>query len=302
MSLFLKIIHLFMMYVAIFTVLALIILIPRQISVVYEKGEEVHYEFTMQHYANNISEFITSIWQEHSLGKTRYENSVESELLIYFPRSLLIIIPSFILSIILGIAIGLRQFQTKHRRSYPVRKGVFWLLSSVPDFFLIICLIWIVILFVPNFDIFGHEHSYAFVVPIILVTLYPMLYVAKITEVALEDEGEQLYVRFARAMGFTEAYVLIRHVLRNVYPSILNHFPTIMMYVLSNLLVVEWLLDYRGLTYRLFRAVDYTDKISGMTSPNYEGALIIGISICFLSVVLVSQVLSQLGKRLLDPR
>ncbi|MGP4078533.1 ABC transporter permease subunit [Pseudalkalibacillus sp. R45] len=176
------------------------------------------------------------------------------------------------------------------------------MLLSIPDFFLIICLQWLVIFYIPWIDFFGYEQWYSFILPSILVSIYPMMYIARITSVAISNQEFEPYIQVARAKGFTRKIVLYKHTLKNCWDTILSHFSSVMLYILSNLLIVEYLLDYKGAAYRLFKAFHYTNSISVGYQADFEAELIIGLSVCFMLVVLFSQWISKITKYYVDPR
>jgi len=62
-------------------------------------------------------------------------------------------------------------------------------------------------------------------------------------------------IRAARAMGLSEKLVIKKHILKKCLVSIFQHIPVVMTYVLSNLLMVEWLLDYKGAAWRFLYAI-----------------------------------------------
>jgi oligopeptide transport system permease protein len=75
-----------------------------------------------------------------------------------------------------------------------------------------------------------------------------------------------------------------------------------MLYILSNLLIVEYLMDYKGAAYRLFKAFHYTNSFRTGQKSQVEEELVIGLALCFMLVVLLTQWVSQIARRYLDPR
>ncbi|WP_204524742.1 hypothetical protein [Litchfieldia alkalitelluris] len=85
--------------------------------------------------------------------------------------------------------------------------------------------------------------------------------------------------------------------------TVSNYLPSIMVFLLTNLLVVEYLLGFQGAAYRLFSSIGYTNIISpgSMNARVDESGLIIGISICFLLVIMVAHMIGQIVKLKLEP-
>lgn len=197
------------------------------------------YDFSFTLYKENIVQFLTYAWEHKSLGFSEiYNISVEEEIGKYLPRSLMIIAPSFILSILLGVLKGIYDYRSKRKF---LGKGLTSLFLSIPDFFLILCFQWIVLFYFPIIQLFGHDNWYSFILPTFLVSIYPVVYVAKITSTSITGQQGQQYIQVAKSKGLPDLFVLYKHTLKNCWATILSYFPTIMLYILANLLIVEYL-------------------------------------------------------------
>jgi len=287
------------------TCLILIALFPRD-AMVTGKGRAVtvvySYEFSWQVYKENLTGFYNGMLNEKTLGKTRYHKPVEEEIAIYFPRSLKIIITAFFLSLVTGIAKGIFDFKKTHKPANIFGNGTTWLFLSNPDFFMILSVQWVIIFYFNWIDIFGHEYWYNFIIPSLLVSIYPSMYISRITSAAIAGEEAQQYVQVAKSKGFNQNAIILKHILKNCANPILNSTPSMVIYILSNLLFVEYLLDYKGAAYRLWLALDFKSSIFIGRETLYEPSVVIGFGICFLVIVLIVQITSQLVSRVIDPR
>ncbi len=263
---------------------------------------EYGYEFSWNAYKHNISMFIHDVRENGTLGFTRYDNPAEEEILLHMKRSLKVIVTAFIITLIFGILKGIYDFYDRWNGWNIFGKGMTWLLQSIPDFFLIICLQWLIIFYLPFIRIFGHDHWYSFLLPAFLVSLYPMLYIARITSTALGSEKGKPYIQVARSKGLSGKKVLWKHMLRNSLYPILSNLTAVMLYLLSNLLIVEYLLDYRGAAFRMFQAFDVSKAISGNNRFIDESGLIIGFGLSFMIIVLISQVITLFIMKKVEPR
>lgn len=292
-------------FLMICTCLVLIAFFPREAMVTGE-GRAVtvvySYDFSWQVYKENLSSFINGLVTENTLGETRYQKPVEEEILIYFPRSLKIIITAFFLSLVIGTAKGIFDFKNVHKRANIVGNGTTWLFLSIPDFFMILIVQWVIIFYFNWIDIFGHEYWYNFIIPSLLVSIYPSMYISRITSAAMAGEAAQQYVQVAKSKGFNQNVIILKHILKNCVSPILNSTPSMVIYILSNLLFVEYLLDYKGAAYRLWLALDFKPSIFIGRETLYEPSIVIGFGICFMAIVLIVQITSQLVSRRIDPR
>jgi oligopeptide transport system permease protein len=299
----------------IFIVLLLIciIMIPRDID--YSGGEKYSvvqkYDFSWELYTEKVSSFFLGVWENQSLGESRYGNSVEEEIMRYVPRSLWLIISAFIICIPLGILKGIYDYKKTNSRYNVLGNGTTWLFQSLPDFFIVMVIQFLLLKLMQgsliHFSVYGYEKWYNFILPSILLSVYPTMYIARITSSSLSGQEKQAYIQTARAKGLTGSFILYKHMLANCWSVILSHISSIMVYILSNLLIIEYLMYYKGAAYRLFEAFGHHNSATNNFyrvghKETYESELIIGLLLSFMLVILVSQIISTITKNVLDPR
>jgi oligopeptide transport system permease protein len=290
---------------------ALFVLYPREIQYVGRgAGVERVYQFSWSEYGENLRLFFTRLVHEGNLGQTIFDQPVEVEWMHYMSRSLLLIGIAFLLSVPMGIAKGIIDYRHAHRKTNVLGNGTTAFFQSVPDFMVIICVQWGLVELMeigfPRFSVYIADKWYSFILPSILLSLFPTVYLARITSSALAGQEKKLYVLFARSKGLSERMVLYRHMLRNCWPTVLSHLPSIMTVILSNLLIVEYLTTYKGAAYRLYEAVGYNDSAArnvfyaGM-QPVFEANLILAILFSFMFLILITQIISAIARNRLDP-
>lgn len=290
-----------LLYFLIICALVLIVLFPRNLTVATVSGTAemmLEYQFSWSEYKNNLTHYFETAWNDKSLGDTRHERvTVEDELLRYVPASLKIIFPAFFLSVFLGIFKGIFDYRRKGTKLSVFGNGLTWMLQSIPDFFIAVCMIWGVTMFVPDLKLLSQNTSYSFLLPTILVAIYPMMYIARITSTSLLNEDGQYYIQVARSKGFTQKKVVYRHILPNALKPVLAHMTSIMVHLMTSLLIVEYLLGYEGMSYRLFTALGYTNTNEGLSIGLFEHAVIIGIGLIIMLLVMLAQLTSFIIKR-----
>lgn len=311
MKLTIRVLKTLLIYMFIFLILICIVLIPRDANYFYSEESKTgsdynrfnyKWDLSWVEYYEKVHAFFETAIQEKSIGTTRYPNlTVEDEIKEYFPRSLLVILTAFVLSIIFGVWKGLYDFKTRYSKKMFIGQGLTNIFQSFPDFFLVIAIQWLIIYYAPFIDIFGHEEWYNFILPSLILTLYPAMYLAKITTSSLSNEEGKPYITTAKSQGLPGKIILNKHILRNCLGTIISHISTLMIYIISNLLIIEYLLDYKGAAYRLFQAFDIQQTVRPKMNTLYEGELIIGLAGCFILVILLAQVLSQVSKHFVEP-
>ncbi|KPB05936.1 ABC transporter permease subunit [Bacillus sp. CHD6a] len=239
-------------------------------------------------YKTNIIQFFQYIWDHQSLGGTMFsETSVEKELLRYYPKSLLIIVIGFVVSIIFGVLKGVFDYRHTYTKKNLFGNGTTWLFQSIPDFFVVIIAFYLAFYYLPMGLIFSNQNWYSFAAPALLVSVYPTMYVARMTCVSLLNQDGQDYIRTAFAKGFKVSQVINRHILRNSALDLIAHLPTIMMVVISNMLMVEYLTGYAGAGNRMFVALGGRQNTVGFGTSDIEAGLVFGFALCFIVTVLV---------------
>lgn len=93
------------------------------------------------------------------------------------------------------------------------------------------------------------------VFPVLCLALIPWAYVARITSTAMQTVYEKDFIRTARAKGLHEYAVTVKHALMAAIVPILDGLPNALTVMCSNLLIVEYLFRYPGVTILLRDAV-----------------------------------------------
>lgn len=284
-----------------FLVLTALVLFPRQLNVSADRYKiVVNYPDLWKTYGANVRSFFHGIWHEGTLGTDRNGIRAETAIGTALSKSLAVIGTSLFLSIGLGILKGIYDYRASGKKRSLLGSGLTWIVQSVPDFLFILLVEWLVIHYYPNIRFFSHKHGDAFLIPSLLVCVYPLLYLSRITSTALAEQEGRMYIQVARSKGIKERAIFYRHVFANCLGTILTHLPSAFVYLFSNLLLVEYFMNYPGIANLLFRAMD--SNASFGTGGNYQPGLILGIAFCFLIMLLAIRLVSLLAGRHLDPR
>ncbi|KPQ08529.1 MAG: peptide/nickel transport system permease protein [Rhodobacteraceae bacterium HLUCCA12] len=130
-----------------------------------------------------------------------------------------------------------------------------------------------------------------FALPVMTIALYGMGYVARITRASMTEVMTQQYIRTARLKGVGFSAIVLRHALRN---ALIAPFTVIMLqipWLLNGVVVVEVLFSYPGFGWTLFEA-----------AVNNDIELLLAASVVAVIVVLLTQLISDIGYVLLNPR
>ena len=130
-----------------------------------------------------------------------------------------------------------------------------------------------------------------FTLPVLTMALYGMGYIARMTRTAMAEVMTAQFIRTAHLKGLSFGAVVMRHALRN---ALIAPFTVIMLqfpWLLTGVVIVESLFSYKGFGWALVRAAD-----------NNDIELLLSCSMVAVVVVLLTQLISDIGYVCLNPR
>ena len=130
-----------------------------------------------------------------------------------------------------------------------------------------------------------------FALPVLTMALYGMGYIARMTRASMAEVMTAQFIRTAHLKGLSFGAVVLRHALRN---ALIAPFTVIMLqfpWLLTGVVVVESLFTYKGFGWTLVRAAD-----------NNDIELLLSCSMVAVVVVLLTQLISDIGYVYLNPR
>lgn len=130
-----------------------------------------------------------------------------------------------------------------------------------------------------------------FTLPVITIALYGMGYIARMTRASMTEVMTAQYIRTARLKGAAFRTIVLKHALRN---ALIAPFTVIMLqipWLLNGVVIVETLFNYKGFGWTLVQA-----------AGNNDIELLLGVSVVSVFVVLLTQLISDIGYVYLNPR
>ncbi|MFZ3590042.1 ABC transporter permease subunit [Bacillus sp. DJP31] len=261
---------------AVITLLGIICL--SSLPAIFIFDQQLKISFTS--YLLQIGETIKTLFL-HPTGLSFYYKGVEKPLLSSMMEpylySMKILLAALTLSVVLSMIVSSSLLMMPKRLASFVRKGTS-ILNSAPDVLIIIGLQLLVIFIYKQtnillFNIVSLYDNPTYVLPIICLAIPPTIQLTKIIILYLEDESSKDYVILARSKGIGFNKVLIAHIYRNVLLNLVPHFRSHFVFILSNLIILEYIFNINGLTKFL---LDY--------GTSNTGVLTIGLLLLFLPI------------------
>ncbi len=130
-----------------------------------------------------------------------------------------------------------------------------------------------------------------FFLPVLTIALYGMGYIARMTRASMAEVMTAQYIRTARLKGVVFRNIVMKHALRN---ALIAPFTVIMLqipWLLNGVVIVETLFNYKGFGWTLVQA-----------ASNNDIELLLAVSVVSVIVVLITQLISDIGYVFLNPR
>ncbi|MDY0404459.1 ABC transporter permease subunit [Virgibacillus sp. 179-BFC.A HS] len=128
----------------------------------------------------------------------------------------------------------------------------FFLGESIPDV-LVIGLTMVGVVFIYKhtdmlvLEIVANNGEKIYALPIIVLALIPTMLLYRIMMYDFEEEASKLYTDIAKSKGLTTGKILFSHIFRNAMIHIFLHAKSMLAFLLSNLLIVEYVFNLDGL-------------------------------------------------------
>jgi peptide/nickel transport system permease protein len=237
---------------------------------------------------------------------TQDRRPVTERILEKLPNTLQLNIVAFVLAALIGIPIGLWSATRSGRATERASAVFFFLLYSLPSFWIALMLMQIfsvklniLPLFGMNSDNFRELDTFHFlldrtkhlVLPVITLAYAQLAIFARFSKSALTEVIRQDFITTARAKGAGEPSVLWHHALRNALMPLITLLGLTIPYLLSGSVIVEQIFQWDGL------GLLYYDAILSRDYPT-----VMGMTVITALMTLLAGVLADVLYAFADPR
>lgn len=241
-----------------------------------------------------------------SLGKSFIsEKSVSSIFAESFPGTFVLALGSILLSLLLGIPLGIWAYQKKDTW---IDKSVLFISAigmAGPSFFVALIVAWIGAVLLRDYTGLSMTGSWYsvdvwegkyidlknLILPMITLMIRPLAIIVQLTRSSMLEVMSQDFIRTARAKGLSERRVLYRHALPNALNPVVTAVSGWFASLLAGAVFVEFVFGWKGIGQELFTAIEKQDQ-----------PIVMGGVILVSTVFIVVNVLVEWVYGLLDPR
>lgn len=198
----------------------------------------------------NINQKFISILK-CDLGITYNDKHLSEVIMPYVIKSLELLVLAILLGLILGVLKGIIDSRRNGRdTSFKLLFSIIPL--SLPDILIIAILqsiaIWLSKHGIKVIKVAGTGGVSHLILPLIVLALPCACYIARITAVSIDECYKNEYVKIALGKGCSAKRILWNHVMRNVVGMVFEGLSNITTMIICNLIIVEYLFSYSGLT------------------------------------------------------
>jgi peptide/nickel transport system permease protein len=182
---------------------------------------------------------------------TNVERTIFPYILESYVYSLLLLFVSLFIALFFAVIFTTGTFYLPRKMQEAV-KTILTVLEALPDVFVIFSLqlgaIWVFkhtnLLVTEPYSLSGQK---IYFLPILTLSLIPMIYLYKTTILMYENELGKPYVELGVAKGMGKLYILIRHVFPNVLYSFFYNLKYMYLLLLSNMIILEYMYNIYGI-------------------------------------------------------
>ncbi len=229
-----------------------------------------------------------------SLGINSKGNLIWKEIKSSLKNTIILVIFTLIISPVVGVLLGV--YDSKKTKTSDNMGRVMWktVYRSSPQP-LIVLLIYLVVFKIFKFKAIIPEETTKlsfkyYIVPVISLSILPIMYVSKITSKNITSTYDSEYLISAQIKGASNLRILNNHLLKNVLVDIIKDFSSLMVLILTNLVIVEYLFYYPGVTYKLIESYINSDMNT-----------VFGITVILGLMYVIFNLIFKIIVRIIDP-
>lgn len=231
---------------------------------------------------------------------------VTDRILERLPNTFHLNLAAFLVAALLGIPIGMWSATRSGRRTERASAVIFFLLYSLPSFWIALLLMqWLAVRW-PVLPLFGMSSDYSdtftfmgrvadrvrhALLPVICLSYAQLAFFARFSKSALTEVIRQDFITTARAKGAGESTVLWRHAFRNALVPMITLLGLVIPTLISGSVIIETIFQWDGV------GLLYYDSIQQRDYPT-----VMGLTVATAIVTLLASLLADVLYAMTDPR
>lgn len=227
-----------------------------------EMGITVNTDF----YLRDVSEYIR-VLTSGSFGQGYNDVPISRYLDVSVKRTLILLVPSFLIAVTLGVLLGIIGGQIKNRYLKNIHLTLTVGVMSIPDIFLVMLVqfmvIWLIKHDIRLFSVVTNNSFMGMVLPYSILILMPTQYISRVTTTAIDHYKKEKFIMTATGKGASRTRLYWVHIMRNALIDIVGSLGSVLSIIISCQLLVEYMFAYPGLAFMMFEYGANTKVIAG---------------------------------------
>ncbi len=174
-----------------------------------------------------------------------------------FGRTMLILAVGLLLSIVIGIIKGIIDSKRGGHGNKSIQVLMTVIPISLPDVLIIVLFQLLAVFLSQNgiriFKVAGTGTINHMLLPAITLSILPAFFIARTTTLSIDECYKQDYVKAALGKGCSRRRILFNHIIRNISGIVFESLSNSTAMIICNLMLVEYLFAYPGLTFGLMQ-------------------------------------------------
>ncbi len=216
------------------------------VSAEYDLNKPIYNQYT-----SFLGDTLTGNWGDSIINGRDINTEVQRRL----PFSLIISIPTFIISLILGLVLSMIIASSKRKQAMNIIKKVVIFLSSIPPFIIGIAILLIAALIFHSSPQAEDLNFISVFLSVITLTLIICSYLVRHLLVFLEEESKRRYILFLVGRGISNREVWLKHILRNSLVPIITVSGLMLGYLIVGTIIVETIFGIPGIGRMFFESI-----------------------------------------------
>ena len=213
--------------------------------------------FHFADYLESIKSVMLALLNPRTIEYGGVGRTIFPEIFIPYGNTLFIIAVSFIGSVVIAFLLTYIILLLGRRFTAKIEWALS-LLQALPDLFYIAFSQWMIVLIFKSTGLLIMEVASdgtfsSLGLPLFCLSLPLVLLLTKYLLQQFMDEKRKMYVEYASSKGFSELYIFNTHIFRNVFFSLINYSKTVIWFMISNLIIIEYLFSINGLVGFIYR-------------------------------------------------
>lgn len=203
----------------------------------------------------------------------RTREPVFKEVFARFPNTLKLASSAILISIILGILVGIVQAVHQYSLFDNVVNGITLIFTSMPDFWFGLILIIVFSVELGWLPASGTKHWYSFILPAFTAAMNYTAGTIRLTRSSMLEVIRSDYIRTAREKGLSERVIVYKHALKNALLPVVTLVGVNLGWQLGGTIVVEQIFAIPGIGTLMITAVRMKDTPLLMASVLFTALL-----------------------------